>query len=1814
MITIVHVTNPLQPSTDRKSYHLPFFEGRHLDEYLLEIFSACDHMTVSVNGGIIPADLWFGVLLRDGDYIVASPTVAGGNILRTLASVAVLAAAAVVTSGASLTLAGFTLGFTGLQLGATASALVSGAISLGGNLLIGALMGNTPSSKTNSASYDPDGPRSLARSGTVIPKGAGTMNWGGNTIASFTDLEGEDQYINVLNCYGFGPARAINQIQINGKDISTYQNVQVYTRLGTNNQTPIPNFNRVVNGYPQDVQCLAGQPVVVPGTGTQTQILQVDVMFPDGVFVLTSDNNLIPAVITYLVEYSVSGANNWQPVVMPYTTSDVVSYNANGTPIYPHAWSVIATDLPPNSGVVYYMDDGPHSPGDSWTGTIPCTVFQPNGNYSTYNKQCTGEWQRTNGSINQVLVTGWRAGYQDFVGCDRQPLYNRTNIYGLAPGKYDVRVTKYGSARLHDNVSPGDNNSSTIGQQVWIHSVNEVSLIDLAYPNMILIGVRALATNQLSGSSLNLTATITHGLRTVDNNILPSALQAYEEDDPACVAADAMLDGLYGGGQFPGVVPANINRYIDEWVSWANLNDSLVDDGNGGSIRRHVFNGVFDTEGSLWDAITAIGRMSRAAVIPLGRDYGVFVDQPDVPVQMFSMGNILQDSFQESWLEIDSRANQVEIEFADSTRYWKQDNPLVYMDSSDQNSGAIIKNVRLNGKGVTIPAQAWHMARFKQRSTKYLLRSGSFKVDADAVACRPGNVAILQHDVPQWGWGGRLLIGSTTSILQLDRTDIPFTQGISYNVIVLHAAVLRYSGTISSITPLVDATGASTGTQVQLSNFDGAYRVTRFVLPGGSDSPIASYSAGTVVIQPTAGFAGVVGEAYQLFDTDVLDVQPVSGVKISGQTCSITLASPLLQAPRDFSTYFYGPIGSQKLIRVTNVKKSSDLRATIEWIDYSDQVYIDGTPVLGSTSLQQTSNPGVTRLTGNEDFQYIAGSYVGFARLAWKLGPDTAGVGIYGAILGGNTATANGLPTLLARLTNTPTSWQTQVTPGITWQYTVVGFDSNGHYAGFASAPTITIAAVGIAKNLLLGSNFASGFAYWSRQVRNGDTFLTDFQDDGRAVYTVNGSTLATPQQLLVQTVPAAKWAVGDYLMLSSYFADYVGTTLGAGKIRPESQSTTSGASSNSGPNIGQMGASLVYYDASGKVLTSTTCAYTLSGTHPALVRVNTPPVLVPAGTATIIVDLAVLAPPGAGTSTPPTVVGGLEAGTNWIQAGTTGNSYGSTATGTFIRTAASSAGADSTFSAAGNAPYADGYWYMNLGSYDSMIEFSYALEIMFPTAQDLANCQAVEFELQQSVGGLIFNMAWQADLKGSGNWRYFTYTNTSSADWHQPSPAIPVNTSLFAPGQYVSIVANFRRDPAANTMTHVSLSINGTVYAVNVTQPATSQPESDYVHAAFQLDCSGASTPPQYIVHVTDMNVTMSDGTTSAGGSVSIPVGSALTASHLLLEVCASPTQSSPSAWADMDASGHVLDLFNGGLSTGLRVQGSVLPSFTGNFSYTSSSINSNGVVTISWTGLVILWPDGSFTYVQDGNFAVGGLTPSTTYYAFLYFDIVRGGVYPQVPSSPVGGPALLSATYDVLADAACSQDNRVPLTKGGMQVTTPAAGSSGNSGSGPTGPSNGTGGTPTPVPPSSPTCTVRGTVLPTAAGPMSNEEVKERFDRGEPICLMGRGGPERIAWAKWAPVEDYYSIQIDGFSSFGASESMTLAVEGGEHVWCSRIPTGTLVDTVSGYRTMHRERVDASAEVLFIELEGPSHEYQVVEGVWTHNIFKVYQGPSTA
>lgn len=200
-----------------------------------------------------------------------------------------------------------------------------------------------------------------------------------------------------------------------------------------------------------------------------------------------------------------------------------------------------------------------------------------------------------------------------------------------------------------------------------------------------------------------------------------------------------------------------------------------------------------------------------------------------------------------------------------------------------------------------------------------------------------------------------------------------------------------------------------------------------------------------------------------------------------------------------------------------------------------------------------------------------------------------------------------------------------------------------------------------------------------------------------------------------------------------------------------------------------------------------------------------------------------------------PTLISNMEALKDWTQPGTVGNTGGGSIAGP--KQGGLTPGSPAVAFLKPTGPYQNQYNVRTVGapgSANAMTMFRYRLRFMFPTAADIAAHQAFEFELQQNVGSRIYNMAWQR--RPNDEWYSFNYGSTS---WEASGIAV----GQLIPGQWIDVEAAFLRG-LDETMTHLTLGVDGVSNMVNVTREATARTESDYLNAAFQLDGNSIAAP----------------------------------------------------------------------------------------------------------------------------------------------------------------------------------------------------------------------------------------------------------------------------------------------------------------------------------------------------------------------------------
>lgn len=311
----------------------------------------------------------------------------------------------------------------------------------------------------------------------------------------------------------------------------------------------------------------------------------------------------------------------------------------------------------------------------------------------------------------------------------------------LAAGEYRVLMRVTGRSHAVNN--------SRAAVRVYWNSLTSIVYDDFAYPCTALIGLKAMATDQISGNP-NLKFTKERAKVWVYN---PYTL-AYEEK-PANNPAWASYDMVHMARELYNI---NTNAYeievrgakketmlYDQFAEWAEFCES----------KKLYINIEINTVGEMLDVINQnIANVGRGMVVRFGTRYGCVWDCVKQPVQMFGMGNIIAGSFAEEFLATNDRANCVEVTYTDAESDYSRQTVTVYSDTYDEDPEEKAAQITFNG--ITSYNQAYREAKYQLYCNKYQLRTVSFEANIDAIACTIGDVILVAHDVPKWANSGRI--------------------------------------------------------------------------------------------------------------------------------------------------------------------------------------------------------------------------------------------------------------------------------------------------------------------------------------------------------------------------------------------------------------------------------------------------------------------------------------------------------------------------------------------------------------------------------------------------------------------------------------------------------------------------------------------------------------------------------------------------------------------------------------------------------------------------------------------------------------------------------------------------------------------------------------------------------------------------------------------------------------------------------------------------------------------------------------------------
>lgn len=312
----------------------------------------------------------------------------------------------------------------------------------------------------------------------------------------------------------------------------------------------------------------------------------------------------------------------------------------------------------------------------------------------------------------------------------------------LEKARYEIRMrcsSKDGKSLRHVN------------KVYWVQ-LTQIIYDDFVHPGKALIGIKALATSQLSGTDPKVTW-IQERSEVYVFNPYTNKYEAQPADNPAWAAYDLIHICRKIGGEYIVFGQPHMRLDYNAFKAWA---DKCKTNG-------FTFNYIYDTAMRLWDALKYPEAVGRGKVIPVGTRFTCVSDYQSTPVQLFTVANIKHGSFTEEFQGVEARANSVEISFLNKDKDYERDVIPVYGDTYDE-SDTLTNPAQVELMGCTSLEQAYKHGKHFLRCNKYEIRTVTIEAFTDAIACTVGDIILIQHDIPEWGEGGRVVAVSGQTI------------------------------------------------------------------------------------------------------------------------------------------------------------------------------------------------------------------------------------------------------------------------------------------------------------------------------------------------------------------------------------------------------------------------------------------------------------------------------------------------------------------------------------------------------------------------------------------------------------------------------------------------------------------------------------------------------------------------------------------------------------------------------------------------------------------------------------------------------------------------------------------------------------------------------------------------------------------------------------------------------------------------------------------------------------------------------------------
>ncbi len=752
-----------------------------------------DNFTCIVNGGGAKWDFKYA----ETDDIIFINDITGKSSSLILGVV-------MVVVGAVLTYA--TWGTASPLLAAGIGMIAGGVGSVVGSVFapstptVPASMAQSMGAWADSATYTWDGIKNVIGEGQMMPFVVGRHRVGGAIIEGFIDGDVEDgiqtkSYLNMMAAVE-GEIEEIetDTIQLNNKDIDLFDNVEHWTRIGTTSQAPIDNFSNISKYYRiAGVQLEYDTPYIYK-TYNEIDSAKLSITIPQ-MYESNGDGSIDALNCDFKIEYAaysetpsyteLTGSTSTDQEVWVdtdnvivssglgdvvrtrYTLTDNVTFVAGRDYFLKVVWTY-EYKFRRNSSVPWQYTTRTET--DQVLIVNPATTTDVTTNVVNLQENIFGKYQSADIVGSLASVGHYRQIFRIRAKSKtRKDLLVRLNF--PTKDQYLIRVTRM----TEEFTAIGATGDS------YFTAITEIENAVCRYPNRALLGLRILATNKISGAMPDMTF-VCKGLKFRDVRTLATA-PAYTTN-PANILYGILTDTRFGLNRFfeNRIHMVHMEDFADwcdeevtyqEWNSSTGAYDTLTE-------KRYEFHAVFDTPMTALDVINQICGTCRALPYWIGDKLGIVIDRTSTPVQLFSMGNIVEDSYEEVFSKLNDVPNIVDVEFWDENNDWKR-TPISAVDEDRIDDPAVSK--KLAFIGMTKKSRVIREAKFAIKKAKSASSILKFETGLMGVVTQAGDVFYFQHETPQYGYGGRLT-ARTASSVTLDR-DVPVVAGTRYRIRIL---------------------------------------------------------------------------------------------------------------------------------------------------------------------------------------------------------------------------------------------------------------------------------------------------------------------------------------------------------------------------------------------------------------------------------------------------------------------------------------------------------------------------------------------------------------------------------------------------------------------------------------------------------------------------------------------------------------------------------------------------------------------------------------------------------------------------------------------------------------------------------------------------------------------------------------------------------------------------------------------------------------------------------------------------------------------